>query len=66
MTLVSGVKGRSRVTKSRMLRKSLMPDSCNFVLKSGKLSTYCSAPFIVLKAFCLQVKLGTLLARLEL
>ena len=45
--MVSGVKGRLRVTKLRMLkklRKSLMPDSCNFVLKSNKLSINFLAP----------------------
>ena len=45
--MVSRVKGRPRVTKSRMLkklRKSLMPDSCNFVLKSSNLSIDFSAP----------------------
>ena len=45
--MVSGVKGRAHVTKSRMLKKlgkSLMSDSCNFVLKYSKLSIDFSAP----------------------
>ena len=42
--MVSGVKGRYVSPCPKKTRKFLMPDFCNFVLKSNKLSINFSAP----------------------